>query len=62
MELVDMRGLKPRPLLGPGSTPGTGTFMVPYTWYRVLLKKFAKRSATYTNTINNYLIIFYQHF
>jgi len=24
MELVDMRGLKPRPLLGPGSTPGTG--------------------------------------
>jgi hypothetical protein len=24
MELVDMRGLKLRPLLGPGSTPGTG--------------------------------------
>ena len=25
MELVDMRGLKPRPIGGPGSTPGMGT-------------------------------------
>lgn len=25
MELVDMRGLKPRPLMGPGSIPGVGT-------------------------------------
>ena len=24
MELVDMRGLKPRPVWGPGSTPGMG--------------------------------------
>ena len=24
MELVDMRGLKPRPTRGPGSTPGMG--------------------------------------
>lgn len=24
MKLVDMLGLKPRPLTGPGSTPGTG--------------------------------------
>ena len=26
MKLVDMRGLKPRPLLGPGSIPGMGTW------------------------------------
>ena len=24
MKLVDMRGLKPRPFRGPGSTPGIG--------------------------------------
>ena len=29
MELVDMRGLKPRPRRGPGSTPGMGIFLVP---------------------------------
>lgn len=28
MKLVDMRGLKPRPLMGPGSSPGTGKFLV----------------------------------
>ena len=27
MELVDMRGLKPRPLKGPGSIPGMGTWI-----------------------------------
>jgi hypothetical protein len=27
MKLVDMRGLKPRPFRGPGSTPGIGTLM-----------------------------------
>ena len=30
MKLVDMLGLKPRPLRGPGSTPGTGTIVVIY--------------------------------
>ena len=28
MKLVDMRGLKPRPLLGPGSIPGMGTWLI----------------------------------
>ena len=27
MKLVDMRGLKPRPLEGPGSSPGIGIFL-----------------------------------
>ena len=27
MELVDMRGLKPRPLKGPGSIPGVGIWI-----------------------------------
>ena len=27
MKLVDMRGLKPRPFRGPGSTPGIGIFI-----------------------------------
>lgn len=29
MKLVDMRGLKPRPLVGPGSIPGMGTWTIP---------------------------------
>ena len=28
MELVDMRGLKPRPSVGPGSTPGAGRMLI----------------------------------
>ena len=28
MKLVDMRGLKPRPFRGPGSTPGIGILLI----------------------------------
>ena len=34
MKLVDMLGLKPRPLRGPGSTPGTGKIV--YIWFVIV--------------------------
>ena len=37
MKLVDMRGLKPRPFRGPGSTPGIGTHSL-HTFSSLLLK------------------------
>lgn len=36
MELVDMRGLKPRPEWGPGSTPGMGIPVVTVTEFLYL--------------------------
>ena len=35
MKLVDMLGLKPRPLRGPGSTPGTGSILIIYHFMQI---------------------------
>ena len=41
MKLVDMRGLKPRPFWGPGSTPGIG---INPSFYSFLYPNFLKNS------------------
>ena len=42
MKLVDMRGLKPRPFRGPGSTPGIGIlyiFLYNFSFILIFLSK-----------------------
>lgn len=52
MKLVDMLGLKPRPLMGPGSTPGTGN-LVTLLYY---LNKLSSLYVTFTPEYQNFWI------